>query len=54
MVKDPVCGMQVEKSKASAQVEYKGKTYYLCSLSCKDKFVNEPKKYADLSTKESK
>ena len=45
MEKDPVCGMKIEKSKASVEVHYKGKTYYLCSMICKDKFVQNPKEY---------
>lgn len=48
MAKDPVCEMQVEESKAAAQAEYKGQTYYLCSFKCKDKFVADPKKYIEL------
>ena len=47
MTKDPVCGMQVEESKASVTAEYKGKPFYFCGQSCKDKFVKEPQKYAE-------
>lgn len=43
--------MQVEESKAAAQVEYKGQTYFLCSFKCKDKFVSDPKKYVEVSSK---
>lgn len=45
METDLVCGMQIEKTKATVEVIYKGKTYYLCSMACKDKFVQNPKKY---------
>ena len=51
MAKDPVCETQVEESKAAVRVDFKGKTYYLCSHSCKDKFVTEPKAYTDRSAK---
>jgi len=45
MVVDPVCGMEFKKEKARATHDYKGKTYYFCSESCKDKFVNNPDEY---------
>jgi Cu+-exporting ATPase len=47
MAKDPVCGMEVDEMKAAAKADYKGKKYYFCALSCKDKFVKEPKKYVE-------
>ena len=46
MVKDPVCGMQVDESKAPAQTQYQGKTYYFCSSACKTKFDANPSQYA--------
>jgi YHS domain-containing protein len=46
MVRDPVCGMQLEESNAAGKSEYKGKTYYFCSPSCKGAFDKEPGKYA--------
>jgi Cu+-exporting ATPase len=42
---DPVCGMSVEPSRAAAQGEYKGTTYYFCAMSCAEKFTAEPEKY---------
>ena len=44
-VKDLICGMEFDKDSASASFEYKGDTYYFCSLGCRDKFVKEPEKY---------
>ena len=44
--KDPVCGMDVDKQKAAGHSEHQGKTYYFCSLACKQKFDKEPAKYA--------
>lgn len=41
---DLVCGMEVELS-TPYMVEHKGETYYFCSQSCKDHFVNDPKRY---------
>jgi YHS domain-containing protein len=45
MVKDPVCGMDVDPAKAAAKTEYKGKTYYFCAPGCKVAFEKEPEKY---------
>ncbi len=42
---DPVCGMSVEPTAAAGQSEYLGKTYYFCSLGCKQAFDKEPEKY---------
>lgn len=41
-VKDPVCGMKVDSSKALYKSEYEGKTYYFCSEGCKKKFDANP------------
>ncbi len=38
MVKDPVCGMEVDKSKA-IKLEKNGKVYYFCSQHCKNVFL---------------
>jgi YHS domain-containing protein len=46
MAKDPVCGMNVDESKAAGSSVYKGKTYYFCAQSCKTRFDKEPEKYA--------
>ena len=44
--KDPVCGMDVDPAKTAHKFEYRGKTYYFCSDSCKTKFAADPEKYA--------
>lgn len=46
MVKDPVCGMQIDEKKAAGKAEYKGKTYYFCSSGCKTTFEQNPAQYA--------
>ena len=46
MVKDPVCGMQVNEQAAGGKSDYKGKTYYFCSPACKAKFDKSPEQYA--------
>ena len=45
MAKDPVCGMEVDPKTAAGKSEYKGQTYYFCSLGCKKAFDKEPQKY---------
>jgi len=45
MAKDPVCGMDVEETKAAATAVYKGKTYYFCAAGCKTSFQKAPDKY---------
>ncbi|GBE37959.1 copper-exporting P-type ATPase A [bacterium BMS3Bbin08] len=45
MVKDPVCGMEIEGKDAAGMSEYKGKTHYFCALSCKQDFDANPSKY---------
>ena len=45
MVKDPVCGMDVDPGKAAAKSEYQGNTYYFCAPGCKTKFDQDPEKY---------
>jgi Cu+-exporting ATPase len=42
MVTDPSCGMELDPAKAAGKSEYKGKTYYFCSLSCKKTFDANP------------
>jgi YHS domain-containing protein len=46
MAKDPVCGMQVDESKAAGQSVYQRKTFYFCSAGCKAKFDQNPAQYA--------
>ena len=45
MIKDPVCGMEVDPKTASNKSIYEGKTYYFCSPGCKKAFEKDPKKY---------
>ena len=44
-VKDLVCGMEFDEHTSSGIFVYKDKTYYFCSLGCRRKFLEEPKKY---------
>lgn len=45
MVKDPVCGMEVNREIAVAQalsVEHDGETYYFCGRGCMLDFTDDP------------
>jgi Cu+-exporting ATPase len=46
MERDVVCGMQIDPAKAAGTSQYKGTTYYFCSLRCKQKFDANPQQYA--------
>lgn len=46
VMKDPVCGMDVEPATATGQTEHKGQTYYFCGASCKEKFDLNPERYS--------
>jgi Cu+-exporting ATPase len=45
MVKDPVCGMNVNPATAKHTREHQGKKYYFCCGHCAEKFQAEPQKY---------
>ncbi len=38
MVKDPVCGMELDEKAANIKAEVRGKTYYFCSEFCLSNF----------------
>ena len=44
-VRDAVCGMDIDPATAAGTSEYKGQTYYFCSLGCKKAFDKRPEKY---------
>lgn len=47
MVKDPVCGMEVDPKSTKYSMEYKGTSYYFCSDYCLNSFKSNPEKYLD-------
>jgi L-lactate dehydrogenase len=47
MVKDPVCGMEIDEMEARHSAEYMGETYYFCTEACKTTFDANPDKYAE-------
>lgn len=49
MMKDPVCGMQLDETQAAVKTDYEGKTYFFCCAHCRRTFEADPQKYAALS-----
>jgi Cu+-exporting ATPase len=45
-IHDPVCGMEIEPKSAFATRQHMGRTFYLCSQSCLEKFDADPHRYA--------
>jgi YHS domain-containing protein len=45
MVKDVVCGMQIDANEAAGKSEYQGQTYYFCAPGCKRKFDANPQQF---------
>jgi len=45
MATDVVCQMKVDEKTAKWKSEYKGKTYYFCGPTCKQKFDQNSDKY---------
>ena len=43
--KDPVCGMTVDPQNAAGFYEYRGQTYFFCSLECCEKFKADPERF---------
>jgi len=46
MVRDPVCGMEINAQRAAGQSEYQGQTYFFCSTECKQEFDRAPQRFA--------
>ncbi|MCE5318247.1 MAG: heavy metal translocating P-type ATPase [Parachlamydia sp.] len=45
MIKDPVCGMNVDPEKASFKFDYQNQHYFFCSQKCMESFKQNPGKY---------
>ncbi|MHB8605370.1 MAG: YHS domain-containing protein [Thermoplasmatota archaeon] len=44
-VHDPVCGMDIDPTKAAGKSVHGGETYFFCSPGCKTKFDADPHKF---------
>lgn len=47
VVKDPVCGMDVDPATSEHRADHGEATYFFCSAHCKAKFVSDPTFYTD-------
>ena len=45
LMRDPVCGMDVDPAGAAAHSEYRAVPYYFCSVACKRQFDSHPTRY---------
>ena len=45
MVRDPVCGMEVDPEGTGWVAEHDGKEYYFCSERCQRTFMENPERY---------
>ena len=46
IVRDPVCGMDVDPATAAGRSTYRGHTYYFCSAACQERFDDAPAHFA--------
>jgi YHS domain-containing protein len=46
VVRDPVCGMELEVERAAGRRTLDGRTLYFCSRKCLDQFDEDPKRFA--------
>lgn len=52
MVKDLICGMDVDPKTAIYKLVFEGKEYYFCNRSCKLTFEKNPRLYIETAEKE--
>ena len=48
MVKDPVCGMDVDETSSPFRSEFEGVKYFFCSAGCKTAFDKNPGQYVQV------
>ncbi|HEX7723098.1 MAG TPA: heavy metal translocating P-type ATPase [Pyrinomonadaceae bacterium] len=44
-IKDPVCGMTVDPRQAAGSFDYQGRTFFFCSLGCRERFKADPERF---------
>lgn len=45
LVKDPVCGMEIDPETAAAREDHDERTFYFCSHHCHAAFLSDPHRY---------
>ncbi len=56
MVKDVVCGMEIDRQQAETKgltSQQQGQTYYFCSPGCKKRFEAHPQQYMNTAPQQS-
>jgi P-type Cu+ transporter len=51
LVRDPVCGMNVDPAVAAEKLDYDGVTYYFCSSGCRSQFEKDPAIFVNARTR---
>ncbi|HZP26023.1 MAG TPA: YHS domain-containing protein [Dehalococcoidia bacterium] len=49
MVRDPVCGVEMDRESAPASSEHEGTIYYFCSEACKEEFDADPNAFIEIA-----
>ncbi|HXI74581.1 MAG TPA: heavy metal translocating P-type ATPase, partial [Pyrinomonadaceae bacterium] len=44
-VNDPVCGMSIDPQQAAGSFDYHGRTFFFCSLDCRERFKADPERF---------
>ncbi|MDX1541417.1 MAG: YHS domain-containing protein, partial [Geminicoccaceae bacterium] len=47
LVRDPVCGMNVDPATGQHRAEHRGETWWFCSGRCREKFAAAPTRYTE-------
>ena len=47
IVKDPVCGMDVDAATSSLSLDHEGETYWFCGKGCLLEFKDDPDTYLE-------
>ncbi|MEM9050210.1 MAG: heavy metal translocating P-type ATPase [Pseudomonadota bacterium] len=45
IIRDPICGMQVDPAKDTPRFEYRGRAFYFCCEGCRSRFAADPTAY---------
>jgi Cu+-exporting ATPase len=53
LIRDPVCGMQIDPKKAAASRSHEGQTFYFCSPGCAKTFDSDPHRFAHAEEKDA-
>ena len=47
VVRDPVCGMEINVENAVERTEYQGEVFYFCSDQCRNRFDEDPGRFIE-------